>query len=170
MKNIASEPGLPRGSVVKNPPANAGETGDEGSIPGLRGSSGGGNGNPLQYSCLKNPTDRGAWWATVPGVTKNWTWLNTAAASEPAEECGWQNMDCFHVWYHGIGYFLHKILMWRLDRSLAEILRILNLRVWAPGCIKVTSPERYFHSSDIPVGKSDKSVWKALMEKNRFLF
>ena len=56
--------------MVKNPPANAGETGDEGSIPGLRGSSGGGNGNPLQYSCVKNPTDRGAWWATVPGGTK----------------------------------------------------------------------------------------------------
>ena len=48
--------------VVKNPPAN---TGDSGSIPGSGRSPGGGNGNPLQYSCLENPTDRRAWWATV---------------------------------------------------------------------------------------------------------
>ena len=47
-------------SVVKNPPANAG---DPGSIPGSGRSSGGGHGNPLQYSCLENPMDREAWWA-----------------------------------------------------------------------------------------------------------
>ena len=48
-----------------------------GSIPELGRSPGGGNGNPLQCSCLVNPMDRGAWWATVPGVTKSWTWLST---------------------------------------------------------------------------------------------
>ena len=58
--------GFPGGSVVKNPPANAG---DVGSIPGLGRSPGKGNGNPLQYSCLENLMDRGAWWATVHGVT-----------------------------------------------------------------------------------------------------
>ena len=62
--------GFPDGSVVKNPPANAG---DEGSIPGLGRSPGEGNGNPLQYSCLGNPMDRGVWWAIVHGVTKSWT-------------------------------------------------------------------------------------------------
>ena len=51
--------GFLNGSVVKNPPANAR---DKGSIPGSGRSPGGGNGNPLQYSCLKNPMDRGAWW------------------------------------------------------------------------------------------------------------
>ena len=51
---------FPGGSVVKNLPANAGDTGDMGSIPGLGGSPGEGNGNPLQYSCLENPMDRGA--------------------------------------------------------------------------------------------------------------
>ena len=56
--------------VVKNPPANAG---DMGSIPGWGRSSGGGNGNPLQYSCLENPMDRGAWQATVLRVTKSQT-------------------------------------------------------------------------------------------------
>ena len=53
-----------------NLPANAGAAGDMGLIPGL-GRSRGGNGNPLQYSCLENPMDRGAWWATVHGVTKS---------------------------------------------------------------------------------------------------
>ena len=61
--------------VVKNLPANAGDVRDVGSIPGLGRSSGGGNGNPLQYSCLGNPMDRVAWWATAHGVTKNQTRL-----------------------------------------------------------------------------------------------
>ena len=49
--------------VVKSPPANAGDARDPGSIPGLQGSPGGGNGTPLQYSCLENSMDRGAWQA-----------------------------------------------------------------------------------------------------------
>ena len=61
--------------VVKNPPANAGDVRDMGSIPGSGRSSGGRHGSPLQYSCLENPRDRGAWWATVCGVTKSQTWL-----------------------------------------------------------------------------------------------
>ena len=56
--------------MVKNLPANAGDIRDTGSILGLGRSSGGGHGNPLQYSCLENPKDRGAWQATVHGVTK----------------------------------------------------------------------------------------------------
>ena len=59
--------------VVKYPPANAGDIRDVGSIPGLGRSSGGGHGNPLQYSCLENPMDRGAWWAIVHGIAKTWT-------------------------------------------------------------------------------------------------
>ena len=55
---------FPGGSVVKNPPANAGEVG---SIPGSGKSSGGRNGNPLQYSCLENPMDRGAWLSVSTG-------------------------------------------------------------------------------------------------------
>ena len=55
---------------VKNLPTNAGNTRDAGSIPGS-GTSGEGNGNPLQYSCLKNPMDRGAWWATIQRVTES---------------------------------------------------------------------------------------------------
>ena len=60
--------GVPGGSVVKNLPANAGDTG---SIAGSGRSPGEGNGNALQYSCLGNPMDRGAWWATVHGVRES---------------------------------------------------------------------------------------------------
>ena len=61
--------------VVKNPPANAGDARNVGSIPGLRRSPGEGNGNPLQYAFLENSMDRGAWQATVRGVAKSWTRL-----------------------------------------------------------------------------------------------
>ena len=65
--------GFPGGSEVKAPACNAG---DLGSIPGSRRSPGEGNGNPLQYSCLENRMDRGAWWATVHGVAKSRTRLS----------------------------------------------------------------------------------------------
>ena len=64
---------FPGEAVVKNLPANAGDAGEEGSIPGSGRSPGRGNGNPLQYSCLGNPIDRGTWWATVHEVAKSWT-------------------------------------------------------------------------------------------------
>ena len=67
---------FPGGSVVRNLPANARDAEDMGSIPGSGRSPGEGNGDPLQYSCLKNPMDRGAWWATVHGVEKSWTRLS----------------------------------------------------------------------------------------------
>ena len=59
----------------KNPPANAGDIRDAGSISGSGRSPGGGHDNPLEYSCLDNPKDRGAWWATVHRVVKNQTRL-----------------------------------------------------------------------------------------------
>ena len=59
--------------MVKNPPTNAEDLGDTSSISGSGRSPGVGNGNPLQCSCLKNSIDRGAWLATVHGVTKSWT-------------------------------------------------------------------------------------------------
>ena len=59
--------------VVKNLPANAGDIRDTGFIPGSGRYPGGGHSNPLQYSCLKNTMDRGAWWDTVPEVVKSQT-------------------------------------------------------------------------------------------------
>ena len=61
--------------VVKNLPANAGDIRDAGSIPGLGRSPGEGHSNPLQYSCLENPMDRGAWWAMVHRVAESQTQL-----------------------------------------------------------------------------------------------
>ena len=62
--------------MVKNPPANAGDTRDmDGFIPGSGRSPGGGNDNALQYSCLEYPMDRGAWWIIVHGVSKSQTQL-----------------------------------------------------------------------------------------------
>ena len=61
--------------MVKNLPASAGDIRNAGSIPGQGRSSGGGHGNPLQYSCLENPMDQGAWWAMVHKVAKSWAQL-----------------------------------------------------------------------------------------------
>ena len=68
--------GFPDGAVVENSPTNPGDTGDVGLNPGLRRSPGRGNGNPLQYSCLENPMDRGAWRAAAHRVAKSQTQLS----------------------------------------------------------------------------------------------
>ena len=79
--------------VVKNPPAIAGDAGDVGLIPGLGRSPGEGNGNLPQYSFLGNTMDRGAWWATVHGVTKSQTWW--ACTHEPMNTL-WHILSCLH--------------------------------------------------------------------------
>ena len=78
MKHIhAKNKGFTGGTqVVKNPPVNAGDASDTGSIPGTRRCPGGGNDDPLQYACLRNPVHRRAWWATIHGVTKSQTQLS----------------------------------------------------------------------------------------------
>ena len=77
---LIHEYNIPRASqlaqVVKNPSANGGATGEAGSTPGSERSPGGGNGNPLQYSCLKNAMNRGAWQIANHGFTKSWTQLS----------------------------------------------------------------------------------------------
>ena len=65
--------GFPGDTVVKNPPANAGDSRDTRSISKARKFPGGGSGNSLQYSCLGNPIDRATWWAIVHRVAKSWT-------------------------------------------------------------------------------------------------
>ena len=67
----------------------AGEARDMGLIPGLGRSPGGGRGNPLQYSCLENPMDRGAWWATVHKVEKSWTGLKKLGTTMQETEETW---------------------------------------------------------------------------------
>ena len=81
---------FPGGSVVKTLPANGG---DVGSVSGLRRSPGQGNGNPLQYSHLRNPMDRGAWWVIIHGVVKEYAghkWVTLTSQTIPAwnQHCG----------------------------------------------------------------------------------
>ena len=59
--------------VAKNVPASVGDVRDASSTPGSGRFPGGGHGNPLQYSCLENPMDRGTWWAMVYSITNSWT-------------------------------------------------------------------------------------------------
>ena len=68
--------GLPSGGASGKEPSCQCRRGKRHLIPGLGRSPGGGHGNPLQYSCLKNPMDRGAWWATLLRLAKSWTWLS----------------------------------------------------------------------------------------------
>ena len=83
--------------LVKNPPADAGDIRDMGSIPGSGRSPGGGHGNPLQYFCLENPMDRGAWWATVHGVAKSCAQVST-------HTCTHSNSGVIHmVWPNRVG-------------------------------------------------------------------
>ena len=81
--------GFPSGTVMKNPPANARDTRNAGLIPGWWRSPGERNGNPLQYSCLGNPMDRGAWQVIVHRVTKNWIWLHD-----------WEHTEHIHRYTH----------------------------------------------------------------------
>ena len=76
--------------VTKNTPTNAGDASDMGSIPGSGRSPGEGNSNLLQYSCLENPMDRGAWWVTVHGVSKSRTRLSN---------CIYDCMRCISTFY-----------------------------------------------------------------------
>ena len=80
--------GFPGGAMVENPPANVGDAGDSGLIPGLGRSPGVSDGNPLQYSCRENSADRGAWTTTVRGVAESQTRLTPACMRYGQERRG----------------------------------------------------------------------------------
>jgi len=121
--------GFPGGSVSV---CNAG---DQGLIPGLGRSPGEGNGNPLQYSYLENPMDRGAWWATVHGVSKSWTQLSDftctffqgfpdgASGKESSCQCRRHKRCRFYSWVRRSledSMAAHSSIAWRIhgQRSL----------------------------------------------------
>ena len=92
----------PVAQLVKNLPANAGDAGDVGLISGSGRSPGEGNGNPLQYACLKNSTDRGAWRATVHRVSDSWTQLS----KHPYIHIN--DFICFCLKHFNDSYYLHE--------------------------------------------------------------
>ena len=98
--------------VVKNLPANAGDTRDVGLIPGLGRSPGKGNGNPLQYSYLENSMGRGTWWASIHGFEKSQTWLSNLACTQP------NGLSSSHVW------------MWQLDYKEGWAVKNWCFELW----------------------------------------
>ena len=139
--------------VVKNLPVNVGDIRDVGSIPRSGRSPGKGNGSPLQYSCLENPRDRGAWRATVYSVTKSWTWLK------------WLSTHiCIYVWGGGQQHCSIGCAFWffMLDvqanfgnaiHSLdGSFLKIKNFLIWFRRYFKnlTMSTNDYYDSRAIP--------------------
>ena len=129
LTNSTVEQGFPAGSAVNSPPSNAGDTS---SIPGSGRSSGEGNGNPLQFSCLENSTDSRAWWATVRGVTKSGTWLHNQTTTtllliESSSFCA-HNLSTTHVLLnlhclcHSLGWALLAFLNFWLSNTTCRIL------------------------------------------------
>ena len=123
--------------VVKNPPVNAGDVRDVGSIPGSGRSPGGGHGNTLQYSCLEKPKDRRTWWTTVYGVVKSQTRLKQLSAhtpmnvkvkrSEGRQSCP-QNVTC--QWsYRSLGWTVAKIKKKRLKEGTLVKNRMCSHRL-----------------------------------------
>ena len=121
--------GFPGGSMVKKPPANSGDSGDAGLIPGLGSSRGDRNGRLLQYSCLENPMGRGAWWATVLWVAKSQTWLRDWS-------CTYLSLVYLYI-YHNEHYIFapyyltescfFPILSWSFDSNIFCFLCCLKL-------------------------------------------
>ena len=109
--------GFPGGSEVT---ASAWNVGDPGSIPGLGRSPGEGTGNPLQYSCLENPMDRGAWWATVHGVTKSRTQLSDFISLH-------FTLCSYSAWSYGTNVYQHIFLYIFYETSAFISLSISKL-------------------------------------------
>ena len=95
---------FPGGSVVKNPPASAGDVENAAWIPGLGRSPREGNGNPLQYCCLGNPIDWGAWWATIHGITR----VGHDLVTKQQQHVMWFNFFLNHMQASYISKILHR--------------------------------------------------------------
>ena len=99
-------------ALVKNPPADAGDLREAGSLSGSGRSPGEGNGNLLQYSCLENPVDRGVWWATAYGVAKSRTrlkWLSTKHAQWRIIKLGRGHLEKSQIWATEISLFACRV-------------------------------------------------------------
>ena len=118
--------GFPGGAGVKNLPANAGDIRDMGSIPGSGRSLGGEHGNSLQYSCLENHSDRGAWWATVHRIAKSWTRLKRPSM-HALKHCKSSSPPQVHP--HCCLEVLSKIGSFSMDYTYSEAFLLSNILV-----------------------------------------
>ena len=135
---------FPDGSVVKNPPFKAGDAWDSHSIPGSRRCPGEGNGNPLQYFCLGNPMDRGAWWATVHRDMKSLIGLRTC--TEPHSKCS----DFFGTTMLSFTKMLLKTRWWQgSEESACFFLSLASNWTW--------------NRSVLPAHQTDRSCWGRCM-------
>ena len=114
--------GFPSDSVLKNPPANAGDARYTSFIPGSGRSPKGVNGNPLQCSCLENAMDRGAWRATGCGVTKSWTRLSTHHLLWQTTQCKATKLFCtlLHKSFSFNFFFFTFVLDFPIDFSFLQ--------------------------------------------------
>ena len=137
---------------------NAGDAGDVGSIPTLERSSGVGNGNPLKYSCLGNPMDRGTWQATVHGVTKSWTWLQFSLCQSFSHVQLCKPMNCSTPGvpvYHQIPEFTqtHPLSRWCHPTILSSVVPFFCCLQSFPasGCLQMS---HFFASGGQSIGVS----------------
>ena len=141
-------------TVVKNPPANTRNTGDVGSIPGSGRSSGGGNGNPLQYSFLGNPMDRGTWQgSTVHGATGI---RHNLATKPPPPILKWLRIMDFNSTKHW--NYLGVLIVPRTDVSCPDVTKqdpmVPPLDSFLPHVVRFSSSLKYI----------DDSIWSTLLE------
>ena len=141
--------------MVKNWPANAGDLRDTGSIPGLRRSPGEGHGNPLQYSCLRSPIDRGAWQATVHGVAKSWILLKQDSMHVHVQDC---TVGAFQTWDWDPGSLASKSVLFRKNFHPEGIW---SLRVRAKSL--QLNPTLCFPVDHSPPGSSVHGIFQARM-------
>ena len=125
--------------VVKNLPASAGDVRDTGLIPGLGRSPGGGHGNPLQYSCLENPMERGAWQATVHGVSKSQTQLKWLSVHRLVRQLSLSSS--LSPFTNIFGYLLPICGIWGCRSMLSSRTHPKRLAS-CHGCDPTHSPER----------------------------
>ena len=115
----SSQLGFPGGASSKEPSANAGDIRDGSSIPGLGRFPGGGHGNPLQYSCLENPMNRGAWQATVHRLQRvGHNWSNWAQHSTH-----WNTNISLWLWFQLFWIYTHNCIAVPYDNTIFHFLR-----------------------------------------------
>ena len=140
--------GFPDGAVVKSLCANTGDVRDLGSIPGSRRSPGEGNGNQIQYSCLENSLDRGAWWATVYGVSKYQTWLSKHAYAHTHTHTDIVVQSLSNVWFFATPWTaaLQDFLSFTISWSLLKLMSTIKDAIQPSHSVSSPSPSALHHS------------------------